>query len=105
MGTNKSNWHIVDAQKNISLGVCAVAQQVKDLALSLWHHGFLTLAWCSVLKGCGVGQGCSSDSISGPGISICCECNQKKNKQTEKQFFPLQIIFSNHTSEDKQLLY
>ena len=53
-------------KKRPSLGNSLVAQQVKDLMLSLY---------------CGSGCCCGGGSISGPGISTCCGYSQKEKKK------------------------
>ena len=71
-------------------GVPAVAQWVRELALSLqqlglllqlgfnpqpWPSGLRIWSFCS----CGIGCSCGLDSVPGLGTSICCRCG-KKNK-------------------------
>lgn len=55
-----------DAIKDITVGVPAVVQWVKDRRLGL---------------GSGIGLSCSSDSITDPGASMCHGCNQKRLKK------------------------
>ena len=82
-----------------------VAQQVKNLTLSLQGCGFNpSLASLSGLRiqccwtvtghtdaariqcyhGCGIGLSCSSDSTLYLGTSICCRCGHKKKKKKKK---------------------
>ena len=69
-----------------------MAQQVKDLALSLGQQGFNPRAWWRGLRiqcGCSCGLGmdrCSSDLIPGLGTSICHGYSQKKKKRIKLRF-------------------
>ena len=77
--------------KSIKYGVPAVAQQVKDLALSLAARvQSLTQPRGLRIQSChsgGVGCSCGSNSISGLETSICHRCGQKKKKKSVKYFW------------------
>ena len=65
---------------------CGVVLRIQQTAVGLRgsipaeHSGFkdLVLLWL-------VGHSCNSDSVTGPGTSICLGCGHKTNKQTNKK--------------------
>ena len=68
------------------MGVPTVVQWVNDLAcvcVCVCANSLPSRAqWVEdlVLLPCGTGHRCCSDSIPGPGTSICCGCSQKRKK-------------------------
>ena len=48
--------------------------EITSVEFPLWYSKLRMWHCCS----CDVGQSCSSDSIPGPGISLCCECGKKE---------------------------